>query len=175
MGKNIEIKARIDSIAALLPAVKKIATSGPQEILQDDTFFPCANGRLKLRAATAEENVLVFYKREDKTGPKENSYIIAKVPEPDIMRELLAKAYGVSGRVKKRRILYMVGNTRVHLDNVEGLGEFLELEVVLSGNETSEDGIKIANSIMDKLGIAKEQLIDCAYVDLLEQGRAKCA
>ena len=169
MGRNVEIKARIESIADILPAVQAIATSAPQEIAQDDTFFFCSNGRLKLRTLSENYGQLVFYNRPDKAGLKECSYTVAQISEPRVLRDLLVQAYGALGRVVKRRILYMVDNTRVHLDNVEGLGEFLELEVVLSDDESIEDGMKTANSILAKLGISNDQFIDCAYVDLIAQ------
>jgi predicted adenylyl cyclase CyaB len=84
----------------------------------------------------------------------------------------LALAYGEIGRVKKRRTLFLVGRTRVHLDVVEGLGEFVELEVVLRDGESAEDGVREAKLLMSALGIYASQLIDRAYVDLLaEQSR----
>jgi adenylate cyclase class IV len=61
----------------------------------------------------------------------------------------------------------MAGRTRIHLDRVEGLGDFLELEVVLSEGETTESGVKVAHELLARLGISPQQLIDGAYVDLL--------
>ena len=81
----------------------------------------------------------------------------------------MSLAYGKVGRVVKRRTLYLVGRTRVHLDRVERLGQFLELEVVLEENEPSEVGIREAHSLMAQLGIEPSQLIEAAYVDLLTQ------
>jgi predicted adenylyl cyclase CyaB len=70
--------------------------------------------------------------------------------------------------MKKTRWLYMVGQTRVHCDTVEGLGDFAELEVVLEDNQSVEDGQLIADDLMEKLGIEKTKLIKCAYMDLLD-------
>ena len=78
-------------------------------------------------------------------------------------------AYGTMGRVRKHRILFLVGRTRIHLDRVEGLGQFLELEVVLEDDEPSEVGMSEAQSLMEKLGIQPSQLIEGAYVDLHAQ------
>ena len=83
------------------------------------------------------------------------------------MRESLTLAWGQAGRVRKQRRLFIVGRTRVHLDRVEGLGEFLELEVVLQEGEPAEDGVAEAHALMAQLGIAPEQLVQGAYVDLL--------
>lgn len=77
MARNIEIKARIDSIESILPLAAEIASDGPTEILQDDTFFTCPNGRLKLRAFSEHEGQLIFYQRSDSAGPKESFYVIS--------------------------------------------------------------------------------------------------
>jgi len=166
MARNIEIKARIEDIEKLAAKVAVVADKGPFELFQDDTFFACANGRLKLRTFSATEAELIFYRRPDQAGPKESVYSIAPVTEPDKIREVLSRAYGQTGRVIKHRTLYLIGRTRVHLDKVEGLGDFLELEVVLAENEASEDGVSGANELLGKLGIPPENLIEGAYVDL---------
>jgi predicted adenylyl cyclase CyaB len=88
---------------------------------------------------------------------------------PDTLREALSLAYGQAGCVRKHRTLYHVGRTRVQLDRVEELGHFLELEVVLSEGEQSASGVEEAHKLMVALGIAPTQLIEGAYVDLLEQ------
>ncbi len=171
MARNIEIKARIESVAALVPRAAALATGGPIDIHQDDTFFHCANGRLKLRAFSAEEGELIFYRRPDQQGPKESFYLRSPAPDPDTLRESLTLAYGQSGRVRKHRTLFLAGRTRIHLDRVEGLGDFLELEVVLGKNETSEVGVREARELMAALGVEPGQLIEGAYVDLLARGR----
>ncbi len=167
MPRNIEIKARVASIAAIEPLAARLATEGPIEIGQDDTFFRCESGRLKLRALSASKGELIFYRRANELGPKESFYVRAQTTDPDSLREALTLAYGAVGRVVKRRTLYLVGRTRVHLDSVEGLGEFLELEVVLQDHESGEDGAREAYSLMSQLGIESSQLLESAYVDLL--------
>ena len=69
--------------------------------------------------------------------------------------------------MRKHRTLYLVGRTRIHLDRVESLGHFLELEVVLAEGESPDAGVKEARALMTALGLADDQLIDGAYVDLL--------
>ena len=172
MARNIEIKARIQSIDAMAAKVAAIADQGPIEIAQDDTFFVCERGRLKLRAFSGTEGQLIFYRRANQAGPKESFFAISPTPSPDSLREALALAYGQAGRVRKHRTLYVVGRTRVHLDRVESLGHFLELEVVLSEGERPEPGIEEAHRLMTSLGIEDGQLIEGAYVDLLAQLRA---
>lgn len=167
MARNIEIKARIESVEALAPKAAALAGRGPEEILQDDTFFACQSGRLKLRAFSATEGQLIFYRRPDQAGPKESFYVISPTSSPDTLREALTLAHGQTGRVRKRRLLFLVDRTRIHLDIVEGLGHFLELEVVLSEGERLETGVKIARDLLGKLGIASSQLVEGAYLDLL--------
>ena len=169
MARNIEIKAKIKNIAGLTAKVAELADKGPVEIYQDDTFFGCHNGRLKLRTFSTTAAELIFYRRPDQTGPKESVYSISPVTAPDKIREVLSQAYGQTGRVIKHRTLFLIGRTRVHLDKVEGLGDFLELEVVLAENEASADGAAVANDLLHKLGIPADNLIEGAYVDLLKQ------
>ncbi len=168
-ARNVEIKARIASVEALAPRVAALADRGPIEIEQDDTFFSCERGRLKLRALAPGEGQLIFYRRANQAGPKESRFIVSPTGSPDSLREALALAFGTAGRVRKHRTLYLVGRTRVHLDRVESLGHFLELEVVLAQGESADAGIKEARALMAALGLADGQLVEGAYVDLLAQ------
>jgi predicted adenylyl cyclase CyaB len=167
MARNVEIKARIESVAALTPRVAELATEGPIEIAQDDTFFNCVTGRLKLRAFSNDLGELIFYRRANQTGPKESFYIRSPTSSPETLRESLSLAYGQIGRIRKYRTLFLVGRTRVHLDRVESLGHFLELEVVLADDESTDAGVREARELMDLLGVRPEQLIEGAYLDLM--------
>jgi hypothetical protein len=84
-----------------------------------------------------------------------------------VLRESLALANGLAGRVKKHRKLFLVGRTRIHIDDVEHLGHFLELEVVLADDEPLEVGVSEAHGLIKRLGILPHQLVEEAYVDLL--------
>jgi predicted adenylyl cyclase CyaB len=167
MPRNIEIKAHIASVEALAPKAAAIADQGPIEIIQDDTFFSCDTGRLKLRAFSKEGGELIFYRRADQQGPKESFYLRSPTSAPETLRESLSLAYGQIGRVQKHRTLFLVGRTRVHLDRVAGLGHFLELEVVLEEHEPSEAGVREARELMAQLGVEPSQLVEGAYIDLL--------
>lgn len=170
MARNIEIKARIDSIEALAATVASFADQGPFEIAQDDTFFRCEQGRLKLRVFSDTEGELIFYRRADQVGPKESFYLRTPTADPAGLRAALTQACGPCGRVCKQRRLYLVGRTRVHLDRVVGLGDFVELEVVLQHDEMAESGLREAQALMARLGIEARQLVAAAYVDLLAAG-----
>jgi adenylate cyclase class IV len=163
MSRNVEIKARISSVESLLPLTAALASEGPIEITQDDTFFRCETGRLKLRDFLNGTGELIFYRRTNQAGPKESFYLRSVTSTPEVLRESLVLAYGKAGRVVKHRTLFLIGRTRVHLDRVEGL----ELEVVLGENESSESGAREAHTLMTRLGIEPHQLVEGAYVELL--------
>jgi len=167
MARNVEIKARIENVALIAPKVAELASEGPLDLAQDDTFFRCENGRLKLRAFSNDAGELIFYRRVNQSGPKESFYLRSPTSSPENLRESLSLAYGQIGRIRKYRTLYLVGRTRVHLDRVEGLGHFLELEVQLVDDEPPEQGIREAGELMERLGIQPEQLIEGAYLDLI--------
>lgn len=167
MPRNIEIKAHIENVQALIPIAAAISSDGPIEILQDDTFFACHNGRLKLRAFSETEGELIFYQRANQQGPRESSYVRSSTTSPASLREMLTQAYGQTGRVQKRRTLFLTGRTRIHLDEVKDLGHFLELEVVLAEGESADLGVEEAHCLMTKLGVEPSQLVEEAYVDLV--------
>ncbi|MGL5128836.1 MAG: class IV adenylate cyclase [Aeromonas popoffii] len=169
MPRNIEIKAKIERIDTLFPKAAAIANQGPIEIAQDDTFFRCESGRLKLRTLSPSAGQLIFYRRANQQGPKESFYHVTPTSEPDSLRETLSLACGQIGRVRKTRTLFLAGRTRIHLDLVEGLGHFLELEVVLEDDELLEAGIQEAHDIMTHLGVEPSQLLEGAYMDLLAE------
>lgn len=169
MARNIEIKARLASLAAVESLAAALSGKEPVAIAQDDTFFACPDGRLKLRAFSDGTGELIFYRRADDTGPKESFYVISPTSSPDTLRDALGLAYGVIGRVRKQRLLFMAGRTRIHLDRVEGLGEFLELEVVLRDGESVEAGMAEARELLASLRITPQQLVSGAYLDLLAQ------
>ena len=167
MPRNVEIKARLADPAAVEARAAALAGHGPTTIVQDDTFFRCAAGRLKLRAFADGTGELIFYRRADAEGPKESSYVRAPTAEPAATRAALTLAYGVAGRVVKTRRLYLAGRTRIHLDAVDGLGDFLELEVVLADDEPADAGVAEAHALMKALGVWPGDLVATAYVDLL--------
>jgi predicted adenylyl cyclase CyaB len=168
MKRNVEIKAKVVRLETVRRIVEGLADSGPMELEQEDTFFACPRGRLKLRQfAGCPQAELIYYERPERSGPKESRYIVHPTADPEGLREVLSAALDIRGVVRKRRAVYLIGQTRVHLDHVEGLGEFVELEVVLRPEQNSSEGVIIAHELMAKLGILPSQLIDRAYIDLL--------
>lgn len=168
MAANIEIKARVDDFEALKARADSLSDQQMQVISQEDTFFNAEKGRLKLRVQAPDQGYLIYYERPDQNGPKRSDYHLAGTHEPDKLKKTLSLALGVRGTVKKTRYLYMVGQTRIHLDKVEGLGHFMELEVVMRADQSDAEGQAIAEDLMRKLGIREEALIEGAYMDLIE-------
>ncbi len=169
MPVNIEIKARVQDFNALKQKAEQLSDSPCQMIPQEDTFFNCPNGRIKLRELSPEHGQLVYYLRQDTAGPKHSDYKVFETNNPASLKVILSQAYGIRGVISKVRYLFMVGQTRIHLDDVLGLGKFMELEVVLQPDQTDEQGQAIAEDLMRKLGIREEDLIEGAYMDLMEK------
>jgi len=168
MASNIEIKARVDDFDALRARTEVLSDQPLQIIPQEDTFFNTEKGRLKLRVLDPDLGYLIYYERPDQDGPKRSDYHLAKTNEPENLKTALSLALGIRGVVRKTRYLYMVGQTRIHLDDVDGLGQFMELEVVMQASQSDAEGRAIAEDLMRRLGVREEALIEGAYMDLLE-------
>lgn len=169
-GRNVEIKARASDFERQLSKAAELCDAGPERILQQDTFFRCREGRLKLRRFSESEGELIFYERPDDSGPAESRYMRSPTGDPGSLKELLSRSLGIRGTVVKTRTVFLAGRTRLHFDEVEGLGRFIEIEVVLEPGEGREAGVAVARRLMDDLGIAEDDLVDRAYLDLLPQG-----
>jgi adenylate cyclase class IV len=171
MAANIEVKARAREWDKLHATAAQLADSAGTLLDQVDTFFRVPMGRLKLRQFGPHQGELIFYQRPDQPGPKLSDYTITYTDRPDSLRDTLALALGICGEVRKRRRLFLSSRfgatTRIHLDEVKGLGQFLELEVALQPGQAPEEGERVASEFRAALDIRDDDLIDCAYMDLL--------
>ncbi len=172
MNANIEIKARVQSPDHFAETATKITRSKPEIIVQHDVFFHVTHGRLKLRMFPDGTGELIQYCRPDQAGPKASRYVLAPTDQPAKLREALGAALGEIGEVQKRRQLWLSGRTRIHLDEVSGLGWFMELEVVLSDGECTIEAKTEAGELKDRLGVVTTDLVDRAYIDLLMETQA---
>jgi len=169
MPQNVEIKAPLTDPDDLRRRVAPLATDGPHRISQHDTFYRCRDGRLKLRRFADGSGELIAYRRPDENGPRTSQYRLVPCPDPDALHAALEESLGILGEVRKERTLWLVGRTRVHLDEVERLGCFVELEVVLDDGDPIEAGESEAAQLMEALGIDPSGLVPGAYLDLLLQ------
>jgi adenylate cyclase len=168
LPSNIEIKARVKNFEEIRQRAERLSDTPVEVISQEDVFFNTPQGRLKLRIFSRDQGQLIYYIRPNQEGPKRSDYHIFHTADPASLRRVLELAYGIRGVVRKTRYLYLVEQTRVHLDDVEDLGQFIELEVVMQGGQSDAEGQAIAEDLMASLGVEKSDLLEGAYMDLLE-------
>ena len=169
-GRNVEIKARARDFETQMQRAARLAEGSVTHLLQEDIFFNVPVGRLKLRKLEDGSAELIQYDRDDSPSPRQSQYLFFRTNDTEGLQEVLAKALGIRAIVRKKRAVYLVGQTRIHLDRVEGLGPFIELEVVLDRGQDVQYGIAVAEDLMLKLKIQKEDLVPTAYVDLVNPG-----
>jgi predicted adenylyl cyclase CyaB len=128
-------------------------------------------GRLKLRETAGFHAELIAYDREEGGPGRESNYITTSVPDPKTMLQELSMALATRAVVRKRRTLLLLDTTRIHLDNVEGLGRFLEIEVPVKDDDESAARALIDRLILG-LGYTWDDCIRRSYVDMIEEGTA---
>ncbi len=168
MPRNVEIKAKATDFPRQRRLAAELGDRPPELLEQVDFFFHCPAGRLKLRCFGDGTGELIHYERANSTHPRPSTYRRCPVSDPAGLHATLASALGERGVVRKRRHLYLTGRTRIHLDEVEGLGCFIELEVVLGAVESIDTGAEEAERLASLLEIGVADRIGMAYIDLLE-------
>jgi len=165
--QNLEAKFRLDDLERARRQAEAIGYRYSATLAQRDTFFRVAQGKLKLREEQSGA-WLIFYGRDDSGGLKLSSYDIVPIAEPEKTRAMLARALGTLATVNKQRILMMREHIRLHLDRVEGLGEFGEIEAVLSEAADLARSQPMVDALLDALGVARADLIDVSYFELMK-------
>lgn len=136
---------------------------------QTDTYFKVQQGRLKLRQGTIENN-LIYYKRANTSAPKLSEFQIVSIENPEVLREILKEAYGIRIVVLKKREIYYIENVKFHIDEVPGLGSFVEIEAGNMIGDKSHDELNVqCDFYMKELSIREEDLIKNSYSDMIEQ------
>lgn len=164
---NIEIKARTNNSKA----IREYLSSHPATFKgideQTDTYFNTPNGRLKLREGNIENN-LIYYERPDQAGPKHSSFNLVKVDDAAGLKEVLMKSIGVKVVVIKKREIYYIDNVKFHIDEVPGLGSFVEIEAGNIIADLTEDQLrKQCDFYLEKFGIHDDDLVEVSYSDML--------
>jgi predicted adenylyl cyclase CyaB len=164
---NVEIKAHCKDPKF----IRNILLSHKAELKgtdrQTDTYFNVSTGRLKLREGNIENN-LIFYERINKTGPKNSHFHLVKIEDSTGLKEVLTRSMGVKVVVRKKREIYYIKNIKFHIDEVPGLGSFVEIEAGNILADLSAEELKAqCDFYMQELGIKEEDLIDISYSDML--------
>ncbi|HMQ06096.1 MAG TPA: class IV adenylate cyclase [Saprospiraceae bacterium] len=164
---SIEIKAICDDPFRIIDWLEKNQARYIGEDIQTDTYFLVKQGRLKHREGQIENN-LIYYERNDKAGPKKSKINIYPCTREGNLIQILIQALGMKVQVKKIRRIYIIETIKIHLDIVEGLGSFVEIEVFVSGEAQEESrGRTQCKLLMDKWGIKEGDLIGASYSDLM--------
>lgn len=169
MSRNVEIKAAVSDLSSLRLKLRSLTPTPSAICFHKDIFFAVHQGRLKLREFSGGSGEIIFYERPDRAGAKVSSYDRCECGDPKAVSAVLGRALGVRGVVEKRRELFEIGRSRIHLDEVHGLGSFLEIEVVLDDSDSTVEGERIANELLMALGIPESALAAYAYIDMLER------
>lgn len=166
---NIEIKAKSNNQKGVREILKSKGADFKGIDHQIDTYFKVNNGRLKLREGNIE-NRLVYYERENKSGPKQSKVALFENNPGSSLKDVLTKALGVLVVVDKKREIYFIDNIKFHIDNVEGLGTFVEIEAIDSDGSIGKDKLmEQCKTFLDLFEITQEDLISVSYSDLLLQ------
>jgi adenylate cyclase, class 2 len=166
--RNLELKARDLDPARSLRACGELGAADRGTLIQRDTYFEVARGRLKLREEPGAAT-LIAYERPDLAGNKESRYRLVAVPEPAAMREALEAALGVTVVVAKTRRLFIHEGVRIHLDRVEGLGDFIEFEAVAEDGDDPGRFAALLDELREAFDIRDEDLVRASYSDLLRE------
>lgn len=174
MARNIELKVQLADRDAIETALLALGATREWTREQRDTFYDVPTGWLKLREAENTSPELISYRRATNTDPRPSDYEVRTLDDAAAWHRLLAHVLPLRGVVVKQRTLWLWRHTRIHLDQVERLGDHLELETVLNDID-DEEGFEENAQVIEALGIAAAPRLATPYLELLEQsgnGRA---
>ncbi|MCK5158410.1 MAG: class IV adenylate cyclase [Candidatus Heimdallarchaeota archaeon] len=163
---DVEIKAKCEDHARIRNILKKKGALFGGEDHQIDVYFKSPTGRLKIRKSTIE-SVLVYYIRDNIKGIKPSEYYLYKAPEPEKLEELLKIALGELITVKKKREVYFIDNVKFNIDDVKGLGKFVEIEAITTNPDEIEHMDEIIRSYIKLFDIKEIDIQSHSYSDLL--------
>jgi predicted adenylyl cyclase CyaB len=168
--RNVELKASDPDPGRSRAACERIGAGDEGVLRQRDTYFEVSDGRLKLRRQSGDdgdEAHLIHYRRADEPRQRASAYTIVDVHDPDGLESMLATALGASIVVEKRRHLFLWHDVRIHLDEVDGLGSFIELEALAPEDSDLSAEHERIDRLRGELGIADERLCAAGYAQLL--------
>jgi predicted adenylyl cyclase CyaB len=165
---TIEVKARCSDPDAVRNTMRSRNARYVGLDRQVDTYFRVDSGRLKLREGTIER-FLIHYDRRDGNGPKQSNVILYEVEPDSSLKEILARSLGIRTVVVKQREIYFIGNVKFHIDRVENLGSFVEIEAIDSDGSIGTDRLGAqCRQYIELLGISQDDFITNSYSDMLD-------
>lgn len=164
---NIEIKARYEDISAARKIAENLKAKYVGTDHQVDTYFKTPQGRLKLRESSLSGAQLIPYIRPDQAGPKRSDYLVIAIEDPIACKRLFGSILGIEIVVDKTREIFLIDNIRIHLDRIEGPGNFFEFEAVYKDPGDEEKELRKVENLMTTFRIIPEQLIQGSYREML--------
>jgi predicted adenylyl cyclase CyaB len=164
---NVELKARCPDLGRATAACGRIGARFVSTETQTDTYFATGSHRMKVRESSLGRHYVVWYSRPDRPDARKSDYRLLPIPDPAEKVRIFSSTMSVKVVVRKERTLHLLGPVRIHLDRVEGLGDFLEFEAVLAPDFAEEAGRAAVAGLRERFGIAEEDLISGSYSDLV--------
>ena len=165
---NLEIKVNCKDLKKIEGILNSLNVKFLSEGFQRDTYFKVSRGNLKLRETNTGEDFLIWYKRRKKVEPKLSEYYIYQTEKSQNLKNFLKNAFGEKIIIEKIRKIYLYKNVRIHIDRVKGLGDFIELEAVLSKDDIDKESKENMNFLVEKLCIRKEDLLKSSYSEIIK-------
>jgi adenylate cyclase class 2 len=166
--RNLELKARDSDPERSLQTCARLGAENRGVLRQKDVYFDVPRGRLKLRRENGVAAHLIAYERPDLPGRKESRYRIVETADAPGLEEALADTLGITAVVSKERRLFLFEGVRIHLDRVDGLGNFIELEGVAGPGDLDLARFEVLlTELSDSFGIQDADLIGESYCDLV--------
>jgi len=167
MAKNLEIKIALSNPSA---CIAKLSDLKSESFTQEDTYVNYSNGRLKLRKYDNGKRQLIFYKRANKENLRTSEFKIHTYKTSEafaIAYKNFKKNLGFNGRVKKERQYFRYKSCRIHIDKVEGIGQFLEIESVVKGKSEKKNRDEVNYLLNELLSLSNAKRIPYSYIDLV--------
>jgi adenylate cyclase class 2 len=164
---SIELKARCADLGSVRERCEALGGEQDEADRQIDTYFSVRHGRLKLRESLRLGTELIYYARADVAGARESHYDVYAVEDAQALKAILEKTLGVRAVITKRREVFLIGGVRVHLDRVQDLGTFVELEASVDHAGDIGPVAEEVRRLKDVLGIEDRSLVKESYGDMV--------
>jgi predicted adenylyl cyclase CyaB len=165
MPQNLELKACVPSISEAIHVAQRLKAQVKEILLQRDIYYNVSRGRLKLRIINNRSAELIFYRRPNRKGSRYSDYFVLPVHDAKLTNALCMAAFGQKVVVEKKRRLFLYKNSRIHLDEVRGLGTFIEFEVLVKyGKQQAQKLLELLNAEFD---LKHSAVVAGSYSDLL--------